>query len=119
MSAVPILMVVPDLFFSTRIASTAAQLGVGVSACAAADLGTRARTDPPRLVLVDLHAPGALDAVRALRADSATRALRVVGFYSHVDQATREAALQAEVTEVLPRSAFTVRLAEILASASH
>ena len=47
--------------------------------------------------------------------DSVTRELRVVGFYSHVDQATREAALASGVDDVLPRSAFTARLPAILA----
>jgi NADH:ubiquinone oxidoreductase subunit 6 (subunit J) len=40
-----------------------------------------------------------------------------VGFYPHVDRALREAALAAGVDQVLPRSAFTVRLAALLAGA--
>ena len=105
---------VPDLFFSTRITATARQLGVEVTACAPDQLAERCRTALPHLAIVDLHAPGNLDAVRALRLDPATHELSVVGFYSHVDAATRAAAIESGVTDVLPRSAFTARLALIL-----
>jgi hypothetical protein len=39
----------------------------------------------------------------------------VTGFFSHVDHATRDAALAAGVDEVLPRSAFVSRLPALLA----
>lgn len=108
-------MAVPDLFFATRITSTAQQLGLAVSACAPAQLVERCRAEKPDLAIVDLHAHGVLDAVRALRADPATEAVVVVGFYSHVDSATREAAIAAGIANPMPRSAFTAKLAEILA----
>jgi hypothetical protein len=41
----------------------------------------------------------------------------MVGFYSHVDTATRDAALAAGVETVLPRSAFVARLPELLRGA--
>jgi CheY-like chemotaxis protein len=84
----------------------------------AADPGAaleQCRALAPDLVILDLHASGALDLARSLEADAATRAIPLVGFYSHVDQALREAALAAGVDRVLPRSAFTAKLAEILA----
>jgi hypothetical protein len=49
-----------------------------------------------------------------LRADHATRSIHVIGFYSHVDRELREAALAAGLDQVLPRSAFTVRLPALL-----
>ncbi len=115
MTARTVLMSVPDLFFSTRITSTADQLGVAVEACAPAQLASRAAAVAPGLIIVDLHAPGSIAAVHALRARPATRDLPVVGFYSHVDTALRTAAIDAGVTFVLPRSAFTVKLAALLA----
>jgi len=114
-SAGPVLVAVPDLFFATRIATVARLQGVAYEVVNPAQVAARAKAASPRLVIVDLHAPGGIEAVRALRADPATRELPVVGFYSHVDQATRALALEAGASEVLPRSAFTVRLAEILA----
>ena len=68
----------------------------------------------PDLAIVDLHTPGNLEAVRELRLDPATHELRVVGFYSHVDQDTRAAAVASGVSDVMPRSAFTAKLAAIL-----
>jgi len=37
-----------------------------------------------------------------------------VGFYSHVEAATRDAAHAAGIDLVLPRSAFAARLADLL-----
>ena len=50
----------------------------------------------------------------ALKADDRTRAVPVVGFYSHVETALRRSALEAGIDEALPRSAFTQRLPELL-----
>ena len=109
-----ILVAVPDLFFSARIDATARASGTTLIVCALADLPERSRTEHPDMVIADLHAPGVFEAVRALRANLATRDLRVVGFYSHVDNETRAAALEAGVTDVMPRSAFTAKLGAIL-----
>ena len=67
-------------------------------------------------MILDLQAPGdPLALTRALKSDPATRGIPVVGFYPHVEGALREAALAAGVDQELPRSAFTVRLAALLA----
>ena len=114
-----VVAVVPDLFFATRISATAAQVGVRLDlppSGAALEAALEAiRAAAPALVILDLHAPGdPLALARALRADPATRTLRVIGFYSHVDRALRAAALEAGLDEVLPRSAFTARLPALL-----
>ena len=83
-------------------------------ACAPAELAERWSTGAFARAIVDLHAPGALDAVRALRSAPGGDDASVIGFYSHVDQALRAAALEAGVTSALPRSAFTARLPELL-----
>lgn len=115
MSARRVVAVVPDLFFATRISATAGQLGVALEMPAIAEALTSIRRAPPALVIVDLQAPGdPLALVRALKADPDTRALPVIGFYSHVDRELRAAALEAGVDEPLPRSAFTARLPAIL-----
>ena len=106
---------VPDLFFATRISGTAQQLGVALEMPALDAAQETIRRAPPDLVILDLHAPGdPLGLARALRADDATRSIPVIGFYAHVDRALREAALAAGLDQVLPRSAFTVRLAALL-----
>ena len=112
-----VLVAVPDLFFATRIFETARAAEVDVDACAPADLAARVAAGPYASVMIDLHATGAVEAVRALRATDAGRAIPVIGFYSHVDQELRAAAVAAGVTQALPRSAFTVRLADLLRGA--
>lgn len=110
-----ILMVVSDLFFATRIAETARTLGVEIESANPAGLVAACRARRPDLVVLDLMGSGdPIDAVRALRADAATESIEVVGFYPHVEDAVRQAALAARVTQVLPRSAFTKRLSELL-----
>lgn len=111
-----IVVVVPDLFFATRIATTARTLGVEVVRCTAGEALEACRRDPPALVILDLHGAGdPAELARALKADPATRAVHIVGFYSHVDQETRRGAEVAGVDDVLPRSTFTARLAELIA----
>lgn len=112
------LVVVPDLFFLARILETARSLGVVAEESPAEHALERCRASAPDLVILDLHGPGdPLGLARALESDVATRNIPLVGFYSHVDQALREAALVAGVDRVMPRSAFTMKLAEILAGA--
>ena len=113
-----VLSVVPDLFFAARIEATALAAGVAYEMAAPATALERARAVAPDVIVLDLHAPGALDAARALAADPATAAIERVGFYSHVDQALAQAARAAGVDRVLPRSAFTKHLAAILAGTS-
>src|SRR5882762_3555795 len=115
MSARRVVMVVPDLFFATRITTTAARLGVAIQAPAPQEALAVIRLLPPDLVVLDLRAQGdPLALARSLKADPATRHIPVVGFYPHVEGALREAALAAGIDQVLPRSAFTARLASLL-----
>ena len=52
--------------------------------------------------------------IAALKADAGTSALRAIGFASHVHTELIAAARNAGADEVLPRSAFAGRLADIL-----
>jgi hypothetical protein len=67
-------------------------------------IGTGATT-----IVVDLSRPGVLDELPAIVATGA----RVIGFGSHVDGATLDAA-RAAGAEALPRSAFFARVGELL-----
>ncbi len=111
-----VLALVPDLFFAARLAETARAAGVALESADPATAFERCRAAAPDLVIVDLHAAGdPLAAVRALKSDPATRGIPVIGFHSHVDVELRDRALAAGVDRVMPRSAFTVRLAALLA----
>ena len=115
---------VPDLFFAAKISATASAAGVRLETLDAPAALDRCRSrnlppgDAPRLLLLDLGAgEGALALARAVRGDPASRETPMVGFFSHVDTATRDAALAAGIDTVLPRSAFVARLPELLRGA--
>ena len=116
-----ILCVVDDLMFTSKINAAAKALGRDVAFERAPDnVVARIRRDGPSLVIFDLNSKRLrpLDAIGALKADPDLRATRLIGYVSHVDADTIAAARQAGIDEVLARSAFTERLAEILTSAS-
>jgi CheY-like chemotaxis protein len=114
----PVVAVVPDLFFATRLQATARATGTELALVPAAQALERCAGEPPVRVLLDLHAAGALALARALKADPRTERIPLVGFYSHVDTVLRTEALAAGVDEVLPRSAFVARLPALLADAA-
>ena len=111
-----ILAVVTDLFFATRIRTTARHVGVTVDESPADAAFERCRACPPDLVLVDLHGPGdPVGLIAALKGEPQFAAIKVVAYCEHIDAPLKEAAAKAGADVVLPRSAFTVKLAEILA----
>lgn len=112
-----VLAVVDDLMFSSKIKTAANQLGVPLvfarsSAAALAEM----RKNAPSLVIFDLNNPRTdpIGTVAAMRADPGLSSIPTVGYVSHVDTDVIDAARQAGVTEVMPRSAFTMQLADIL-----
>ncbi len=111
-----VLAAIPELLFATRVSEAARLAGVGFTNVALTRLAVEAAERRPDLVLVDLTAPGdPAAAIAALRAVPELASLRVIGFYPHVHDGLRVAALAAGATAALPRSAFTSRLGEVLA----
>ena len=112
-----ILAVLDDLMFSSKIKTTANQLGVPVTFARSAEsaLGEMRKTTPG-LVIFDLNNPrtNPLGIVTAMKQDPALASIPTVGYASHVQVDVINAARQAGVDEVLPRSAFTMQLAAIL-----
>lgn len=104
--------------FRSKIKTTAAGLGVPVTFARSSEgaLATM-RSGRPALVILDLNnaRTDPLGVVAAMKADPALSGIPTVGFVSHVQTELIEAARAAGVTDVLARSAFTVRLSEILA----
>jgi CheY-like chemotaxis protein len=115
-----VLAIVDDLMFASKIKTAAGQLGVTVAFARSSAAALAAiRENAPRLVILDLNNPRTdpLGTVAAIKGDPATMAIRTVGYASHVQTEVIDAARQAGVDEVMARSAFTARLAEILAAA--
>ena len=112
-----ILAVLDDLMFSSKIKTTANQLGIPLTFARSADAALgEMRKAPPSLVIFDLNNPrtNPLGIVAAMKQEAALAAIPTVGYASHVQVDVINAARQAGVDEVLPRSAFTTQLAEIL-----
>jgi PleD family two-component response regulator len=112
-----ILAVLDDLMFSSKIKTAATQLGVPLTfARSSATALAEMRKAAPSLVIFDLNNPRTdpLGIVAAMHADPALAAIPTVGYVSHVDTDVINAARAAGVTDVLPRSAFTMQLADIL-----
>lgn len=112
-----VVALVSDLMMASKIRSAATGTGVEVRVVddAAALLET-ARAARPGLVLLDLddRRNEAAAALTAIRSDAALASLRVLGFVSHVRADRIAAAREAGIDEVLARSAFVARLAELL-----
>jgi CheY-like chemotaxis protein len=112
-----ILAVLDDLLFTSKIKVAAGQLGVPVSfARTAAGALQEIRDKRPELVIFDLNNPRTdpIGTVAAMKADPTLADIKTVGFVSHVQADVIEAARRAGVEDVMARSAFTARLAEIL-----
>jgi hypothetical protein len=106
--SLPVLVLVRDLMFSSRIAAVARDAGVAVNLLR--DPQKLAGTPGERLI-VDLNQPGALEAAAAWMRTSAGQ---VIGFVSHVNSETIHSARAAGLDRVLPRSRFVEQLPELL-----
>jgi CheY-like chemotaxis protein len=114
---VVILALLDDLLFRSKIRTAASRLGVRVAFAGSSEAAlTAMRADMPALVILDLDNPRTdpLGTLAVMKADARLTAIPTVAFGSHVQTETLGAARRAGVDEVLPRSAFTARLAEIL-----
>jgi PleD family two-component response regulator len=112
-----ILALVDDLMFRSRIKSTAQQAGVPVTFAGSRDAALSAmRTNTPTLVIFDLNNMRAdpLGTLAEMKKDPALSPIRTIGYVSHVDVTTIDAARAAGVDDVVARSAFATRLAELV-----
>ena len=112
-----VLAAVEDIFFASKIRAAAESQGVEYDSARSVEAAaTKARSDPPALVIADLHGlrcdPFALAEV--FKADAALRDIPLLGFFSHVQTELRERALAAGFDRVLPRSVFSQTLPAIL-----
>lgn len=110
-------VLVDDIFFAAKIRTTAEHLGIEVSFPRSTEaLLEASKGNAPALVIVDLHLQRDDPFLVAgkLKADDELRATPLVGFFSHVQVELQTRAVAAGFDRVLPRSAFTKRLPEIL-----
>jgi DNA-binding NarL/FixJ family response regulator len=112
-----IVCAIDDLLFSIKIKAAAKQLDVPLYFERAGDrIVETVREKQPSLVIFDLNSAKLtpLVAIAALKHDPALAGIKTIGYVSHVDTATIDAARAAGVDQVLARSAFAEQLGEIL-----
>ena len=115
-----ILAAVDDMLFSSKIRTTAKLSGIELTfARTPVEILAQARALRPTLVIFDLNSAKAepIETVAAMKRDSALVSIRTLGFVSHVQTGLIDAARAAGIDEVMARSAFSGRLADILREA--
>jgi CheY-like chemotaxis protein len=115
-----IVCVVDDLIFSIKISTAAKLLGVDMYfERTKSQVLQTIRDKHPSLVIFDLNSGrlAPMDMIATMKADPALRAIRTLGYVSHVDSDTIDRARAAGIDQVLARSAFSDKLGEILTSA--
>ncbi len=116
--AATLVALVDDLFFLAKIRETAKAVGVTVVTCDARRGPAAIAEAQPQAIFLDLNSRSlpAVDWIRALKADPATQAIRIVAFVSHVQEELNHAARSAGCDSVMARSAFTQQLPKLLRS---
>ena len=115
-----IVCAIDDLIFSIKISTAAKSLKADVYFERSSDkLLDTIREKRPALVIFDLNSARLrpLDAILALKRDPDLSATKTLGYVSHVDTTTIEAARAAGIDQVMARSAFVDQLGDILTSA--
>ncbi len=120
-----ILAVVQDIFFAAKITAAAKRAGVEVS-YVRDERELLGAEPPPQMIIVDLNngnlnnpnlnkqGLNPVELIGKLKADPATREVRVIGFLSHVQGDLKREAERAGCDLVLPRSVFSQNLEDLL-----
>lgn len=107
-----ILAIVEDLMFRSKLEAAATSLQAPLTVSRDASPALQPGSHWSR-VLIDLNLSGdPLGMVRAVRA--AHPDVPILGYYSHIQHALQQQALEAGCTQALPRSAFVQQLPELL-----
>jgi len=114
----PVLAIVRDLFFRSKLDAVANIVGAEVAYASDLDAAVaRCAQLQPLLVIVDLSDSTVMPVLAVSTLRAAAPAARLVGFASHVDVKTLNAAHAAGFDAALSKSEFTAQLPELLKSA--
>jgi CheY-like chemotaxis protein len=111
-----VLAVVDDLMFAVKIDAAARQSGVAVEYAKTQAEALLKAKELPSVILLDLNHNklDVLKLIKALKKDEELKKVSLLGFISHVDGERKQAAIDAGCDSVVPRSAFSVNLPQIL-----
>ena len=111
----PLLLLMPDLFFSVKVADAARALGYPTREVAnAAALMAVALAGAAAIVLDTQERSDWQSAIRALKADPATATIPVLAFGSHVDVAASRAAVAVGCDRLVTRGKLSRQLPDLL-----
>ncbi len=112
-----VLAAVDDIFFSTKIETTARQTGAKLTiARDSRELVECLEKTVPDLIIIDLNSRtcAPIESIRRIKADSRLAGIPVIGFFSHVQVELERDAREAGCDRILARSAFSRKLPDIL-----
>lgn len=112
-----VIAVVNDLMFGSRVRAAAEQHGIPV-AFARSSQALHEQASGASLILLDLNTRWLRPAeeIRALKANAATRHVRIIAFGSHLSVESLTAARAAGADRVMANSAFVQALPDLLRS---
>ncbi|MFL6451490.1 MAG: response regulator [Bryobacteraceae bacterium] len=111
-----VLAVLSDLMFRVKIDEAAKRAGLQtVFVQSQQDALSRAK-EQPAVIILDLNCADTepLDTIRKLKTSEETRAIRLLGYVSHVQVDLKQAAQEEGCDVVVARSAFSQNLSNIL-----
>lgn len=110
-------LIVDDMFFTAKINAAASAAGRELERVRSREQLAELAAAPPLLVIIDLKAErlDPIAAITFLKSRDELRAVPVVAFVAHVQTATIRRAQAAGCDLVLPHSAFTRMLPDIIA----
>ncbi len=112
---------VDDMFFAAKISSAAEVVGTIITRLkSAAELIAHVERAGARLIIIDLNSASLdpIPTIRYLKSKASLRAIPIIGFLSHVQVELMKTAQEAGCDQVMPRSAFSKRLPELLSGGS-
>ena len=109
-------ILVDDMFFTAKINAAAAECGRQIERVKSRELLEGLAANPPSLVIIDLNSDrlDPVETIGFLKSSAELSAVPIVSFVSHVQTDLIRAAQAAGCDYVLPRSAFTQMLREIV-----
>jgi DNA-binding NarL/FixJ family response regulator len=109
-------ILVDDMFFTSKINGAAAECGRQIERVKSREQLEGLASNPPALVIIDLNSDrlDPLETIAFFKSSKELSAVPIVSFVSHVQTDLIRAAQAAGCDYVLPRSAFTQMLLEIV-----
>ena len=116
MESKKVLAVVEDLFFTVKINEAAKRAGLGITFVKSELDALEQAKLHPALIIMDINFQGIdpLHLIRTLKADEQTKRINLIGYLSHVQGELKLQAQEAGCDMVMPRSAFSQNLPQIL-----